>query len=233
MTTLAYDILGWKAWSASDSDSQPDVSVIPAMLRRRLSQVGRAALSVIIPMIETHGAMPLVFVSRHGDFSRTFGLLEELAKAEPLSPTAFSLSVHNAIAGLFSVHQGLKSNITALSGGSQDVVAALLESLGQCQASQGPVLCVFCDAPLPEVYHDYTHLPERAYALALVVAPGNGWHLALADTSAANTEPAEPVQALRLLAQLEDAQLATQFFASNGARWSLARAASVSASNAV
>ncbi len=168
--------------------------------------------------------MPLVYVSRHGDFGRTFGLLEELARAEPLSPTAFSLSVHNAIAGLFSVHQGLKTNITAISGSSQDVVPALLETLGQCHASSGPVLCVFCDAPLPAIYHAYTPLPAQAYALALVVAPGKNWRLG--QTSLAQQQAAQPgqeVQALQLLAQLESTVALEQVFGSNGAHWSLLR----------
>src|SRR4051812_6705411 len=101
---LTFSILDWKAWTPAH-DLQPDVSVIPAMLRRRLSPIGRAALSVIMPLADSQGAMPLVYVSRHGDLNRTLGLLQDLALGEPLSPTAFSLSVHNATAGLFSIQQ--------------------------------------------------------------------------------------------------------------------------------
>ncbi len=227
MSALGFNILGWKAWSALAADSQPDVSIIPAMLRRRLSLVGRAALSVIIPMVEAHGPMPLVYVSRHGDLNRTLGLLQDLARGEPLSPTAFSLSVHNAIAGLFSIHQGLTANITAISGGAQELIPALLETLGLSQANGGPVLCVFCDEPPPELYQLHANQPEHAYALAIVVAAGGEWSLTSTGLAAGKTEIAGTYpQSLALLALLENSTRSSLTFAANGSAWSIQRSAS-------
>ena len=220
MTAVSFNIPGWKAWSAEQADVQPDVSVIPAMLRRRLSVVGRAALSVIIPLMETHGAMPLVYVSRHGDLNRTLGLLEDLARAEPLSPTAFSLSVHNAIAGLFSIHRGLTANITAMSGGTHELIPALLETLGLCQQNAGPVLCVFCDEPPPALYQAYVDQPAYAYALALVIAPGDEWQLAPVAARAGSAGNHQ-VQALEFLDMLQGEGKGV--FASNGGHWSIQR----------
>lgn len=220
MTAVSFNISGWKAWSAEQADTQPDVSVIPAMLRRRLSAVGRAALSVIIPMIETHGAMPLVYVSRHGDLSRTLGILEDMARNEPLSPTAFSLSVHNAIAGLFSIHQGMTTNITAISGGSCELVPALLETLGLCHSQAGPVLCVFCDAPVPDIYQPHSSLPQQAYALALVVEEGSDWQLTFLD-SLATEDNQQQLQTFALLDLLENNNQGV--FACNGSHWLVCR----------
>lgn len=222
MTAVSFNISDWRAWSADQPDNQPDVSVIPAMLRRRLSTVGRAALSVIIPMIEAHGAMPLVYVSRHGDLGRTLGILEDMARGELLSPTAFSLSVHNAIAGLFSIHQGMTTNITAISGGSCELVPALLETLGLCRSHAGPVLCVFCDAPVPDIYQPYTSAPQQAYALALVVEAGSDWQLALLD-GAATEENQTQIQALALLGLIQNNSHGV--FACNGNYWSIRRSA--------
>lgn len=218
---LTFNILDWKAWTPAQHDAQPDVSVIPAMLRRRLSPIGRAALSVIMPLAQTHGAMPLVYVSRHGDLSRTLGLLEELAKGEPMSPTAFSLSVHNATAGLFSIQQGLTQNITALSGGAQELVPGLLESLGLCSMQAPQVLCVFCDETPPAVYQQQVDQPAQAYALAAVIGAGNAWQLknhGQGDVTAATPMP----QALQLLQLLQGggAELA---LANNGSQWRLGR----------
>lgn len=198
----------------------PDVSVIPAMLRRRLSPLGRAALSVIMPLAETHGAMPLVYVSRHGDLNRTLGLLEDMAKDEPLSPTAFSLSVHNATAGLFSIQQGLTSNITAISGGTQELVPALLESLGLCNAQTPQVLCVFCDEPTPEIYRHQADQPAHAYAVALIIGAGQEWQLEPLGQNFVDSS-AEP-QALQLLRVLHG-EVASLSLSHNGSGWQLGR----------
>jgi len=218
---LTFNILDWKAWTPAQDDAQPDVSAIPAMLRRRLSPIARAAMSVIMPLAQTYGAMPLVYVSRHGDLNRTLGLLEELARAEPLSPAAFSLSVHNATAGLFSIQQGLTQNIIALSAGAEDLVPALLEAIGLCNPHTPRVLCVFSDEPPPPVYAHQVAQPAQPYAVALVVESGRGWQLEHSTSASTGDLPAEP-QALQLLALLQ--QQSTQLrLPSNTSQWQLRR----------
>jgi hypothetical protein len=179
-----------------------------------------------MPLADQYGAMPLVYVSRHGDLSRTLGLLEDVAKGEPLSPTAFSLSVHNATSGLFSIHQGLTKNVTAISCGSEDLVPALLESLGQCSADEPKVLCVFCDEPPPVIYTAQTNQPERPFALALVISRANAsrennWKLEMLATNPAISTNDQP-QPLQLLALLKD-DVQSQSFQCNGTRWQLSR----------
>lgn len=221
MMALTFSILDWKAWTPAQG-TQPDVSVIPAMLRRRLSPIGRAALSVIMPLAQSYGAMPLVYVSRHGDLHRTLGLLEDLATGEPLSPTAFSLSVHNATAGLFSIQQGLTNNITAISGGAHELVPGLLESLGLCTAQAPQVLCVFCDEPVPEVYQLQVDQPAQPYALALVLGTGQEWQLSCTGNPPGEL-PSIP-QALQLL-ELLHGERTGLLLASNGSGWQLDRCA--------
>jgi len=197
---LTFNINDWKAWFPTPQNTQPDVSVIPAMLRRRLSPVARIAMSVIMPLAETHGAMPLIYVSRHGDLQRTFQLLKDLASGEPVSPTAFSLSVHNATAGLFSIQQGLTKNITAISCGDADLVPALLEALGQCNPQEPKVMCVFCDEPPPDIYGAQVSQPEFAYAVALIISLDEGWQLSLApDQTPTSDRTPQPLQLLALL----------------------------------
>jgi hypothetical protein len=198
---LCFSIKGWKAWHPTQDDLQPDVSMIPAMLRRRLSPMARAAFSVMIPLADTFGAMPIIYVSRHGEVGRTIALLEDLNRQEPLSPTAFGLSVHNAIPGLFSIHQKITSNINAMAAGSQDLVAALVEAIGLCSEQEPQVLCVFCDEPLPSVYQGFVTQPEKPYALAVVISRGNDWQLT--PTTLDSVESASEPQALSLLRLLE------------------------------
>ena len=200
---LTFNISDWKAWFPTTDNTQPDVSVIPAMLRRRLSPVARIAMSVIMPLAEAHGAMPLVYVSRHGDLHRTFQLLQDLAVGEPVSPTAFSLSVHNATAGLFSIQQGLTKNITAISAGDAELIPALLEALGQCKSQEPQVMCVFCDEPPPDIYRAHVNQPEFPYALALIISRGDNWQLASIGSAADSNEMTSKPQPLELLALLQ------------------------------
>ena len=109
----------WRAWCQAPvllpaSDACPDVSFLPAMQRRRLSRLARMAFSVGWPLAEGLQDLPLVFISRHGETPRTLDILSDLANEQPLSPTQFSLSVHNAVIGLWSILRGETSEMTAL-----------------------------------------------------------------------------------------------------------------------
>ena len=133
--------------------------------------------------------MPLVFVSRHGECSRTLSQLQDLARGELMSPTAFGLSVHNAVAGLYSIHRSLTGSITAVSAGCHSLLAGFLEALGLAQATNGKVLCVFCDEPPPEIFHAHVDQPSLAFALGLVIEPGNGWQLEMCREPELNETP--------------------------------------------
>lgn len=226
---ITFNIIDWKAWVPLQDNTQPDVSVIPAMLRRRLSPLARMAMSVIIPLAEKHGAMPLVYVSRHGDLHRTLELLKDITKGELLSPTAFSLSVHNATAGLFSIHSGTTKNITAISCGTEELVPALLEAVGQCTAEDPKVLCVFCDEPPPTIYQEQAAHPDSPYAVAMIVGQGEDWQ-ALSSPSENAAKPPFTSQSLAFVSLLENettqltAQLTTQLVVTNnGTDWTLSR----------
>lgn len=172
----------WQHWAAGrksiggDPDnghnSLPNVQAIPAMLRRRLSSLGKVALATAMPLLEqVTTPTPTVLVSRHGDLNRTVTLLTDLARAEELSPTHFSLSVHNAIGGLLSITRNDPSSITALACGFDDVSTALLEAQAiLSERGCGQVLCLIYDEPIPAVYRQETLiLPTHPYAVALML----------------------------------------------------------------
>ena len=80
--------------------SWPKLAFVPAMQRRRLSPFAKISLYVANQASESQiQDLPMIFSSRHGDLHKTSDLLGELALDNELSPTAFSLSVHNAVAG--------------------------------------------------------------------------------------------------------------------------------------
>lgn len=141
------------------------------MLRRRLSPLGKIALAAAWPLLPEDKFLPSLFCSRHGELERTVSMLRALATGEALSPTHFSLSVHNAIGGVYSIARGDPSSISALAVGEEGLSQALLETR-LIVAEQGveEALCVIYDAPLPEVYADFGREPEWPYACAFVVA---------------------------------------------------------------
>ena len=77
------------------------------MQRRRIERLGRMAIQAACWCQEAEeSGVPLVFASRHGDVARSADLLNSLADDAALSPTAFGLSVHNAVAALYSITRG-------------------------------------------------------------------------------------------------------------------------------
>lgn len=208
---LTFAVQDWCAWGANVADADcpsrpgnhlseaesrsPDVSSIPPLLRRRLSLMGRSAVCVMLPLFEQYGPMPIVYCSRHGEIRRTMDMLKSLADAEPLSPTAFSLSVHNALCGLFSIHQKAPVPVTAIAAGAEDLIPVILEGAGQSQQA-GNILCVFCDEPLPKLVGSDLP-PAKPYATAFVLSQGR--EFALAGTDPEATAPPPVPQALQFL----------------------------------
>ncbi|OUS14790.1 hypothetical protein A9Q88_13410 [Gammaproteobacteria bacterium 50_400_T64] len=171
----------WQQWARgqepAQSDGTPDISAIPPMLRRRLSSLGKMALSVAFPLLpNSEDKLPCVFSSRHGELERTVGLLQTLAKHEPLSPMHFSLSVHNAIGGVMAIARKDPSSITALAG---DLGSTFLEAAAIMDEQSSPeILCIIYDEPVPSIYAVQAQTeqgpgPQEAYAIAFLLGGTN------------------------------------------------------------
>ena len=195
----------WQRWCQSPwrppvDDSQPDVSFLPALQRRRLSRLARMVFSVTWPLAEAQGPLPLVFVSRHGETPRTLAILTDLANREPLSPTQFSLSVHNAIIGLWSILRGDTSEMTALAGEGDGLEHGLLEASLLLEAGAPAVLLVIAEDLPPALYTPWIDDVPFPYALALRLTAGREWQLTAGQAPAAAA--AEWPHALGLLRTL-------------------------------
>lgn len=183
----------WAAWSAgaaaiAETPDKPDVGFLPAMLRRRTSRVTRAALWAAHHCGGDEGARHTVFGSRHGELHRSHGLLTELAAAEPLSPNAFSLSVHNTASGLYSIATGNRAPSTALAAGRDTLAAGIIEAAGRLRAGADRVLLVHADERVPAFYRRWVADGPAVFAVGLVVGQAGGagdWRL----TRAGGDEP--------------------------------------------
>lgn len=171
----------WLAWaSTADSalppttDEAPALTAMPAMSRRRLNPLGRAAAQVAYelaaPAEATAAGTPMIYASRYGDAGRSLALLADLAQGEPISPTAFGLSVHNAIGAMVSIARGDRAHHSALAGGASSAGAGLIEAAGLLADGEDSVLLVHYDAPLPGDYASFNDGPSAPYAWAWRVA---------------------------------------------------------------
>jgi len=202
----------WRQWCQAPrplaaSDTAADVSFLPAMQRRRLGRLARMAFHVGWPLAEGRAPMPLVFMSRHGETPLTLDILRDLAAGEPLSPTQFSLSVHNAVIGLWSILRGETSEMTALAAAGDGLEHGLIEAAALLNDGAEAVLLVISEEKPPPAYAEWITDIPFSYAVGLVVTPGDDWSLALSPAPAADAPPTSPwPHALNLLRALATEQ---------------------------
>ena len=222
----------WRAWArATDlgiSEASTGSIMVPMMLRRRSTALGQKMLASALACGETALTGRYVLASRHGEFSHALSILKSLAARELPSPAEFSMSVHNALAGLLSIHLGNTRGHTALAAGLDTFGFGFIEAAAHLvEQPSEPVLLLFGDEPLPGEYNvfggDDVDLP-LVVALALQVpAAGDDGILfeALPRSAAVRPSTAAPIDFLRFL--LSGAQSAV----SEGARmtWTWRRAA--------
>ncbi|MBS3797726.1 beta-ketoacyl synthase chain length factor [Pseudoalteromonas sp. BDTF-M6] len=148
-----------------------DVSWVKPIQRRRLSHFAKMILSCAHQVNPEAQPMPIIFSSRHGDLHKTSDLLAQLQAREPLSPTQFGLSVHNAVAGLLSILTNNKAPIVALAGGSDSINSALCEAYMQLQDPEVErVMVIHADRALPELYQEFAYEPQLDHCVALVMS---------------------------------------------------------------
>src|SRR5690606_6156546 len=188
MHTLKFSVLNWMAWAPGvdtpeqwsawaqgrrdiAGEARPAVEFIPALLRRRLSNLSRAALWAAHHCAAGDSSLRTVFASPHGEIERTTELLADLASASPLSPNAFSLSVHNTAAGLSSIAAGNRAAATAVAAGRDTLPAAFVEAAGALARNPAPVLLVYADMPLPSAYAPWQDDGIFPLGLGLLLGP--------------------------------------------------------------
>lgn len=194
----------WLAWSRApecllDTGEQPDVSFLPALQRRRLSRLARMVFQVGWPLAEGHSELPLVYISRHGETPRSLSILQDLAATEPLSPTQFSLSVHNAIIGQWSILRADTSEMTALAGEGDGLEMGMLEAATLLAEGAPAVLLMIGEEAQPALYAPFIEDVPFPYALALLLVPGDDWNLQLHKGTGARAAWPHPLSLIQNL----------------------------------
>ena len=199
----------WLSWlrapvQVSTIEKAP-VKFLSPIMRRRLSPLGRAVIESVYPLYDPQSdeLTPMVFASRWGDIGLTVKLLQTLGQHEELSPTAFSTSVHNAIAGLFSILFHHHGNSIALSGGCACTSAALIEATSLLTQYRTVIVTVY-DDQTPEPF-DRFHPQNFPFAFSLKLAraqlneAGFCLHTRQASNFFDSNNPTEEIKALEFL----------------------------------
>ena len=176
------DVDSWRAWARapyvpSDLGAQPDVGFIPAMQRRRLTRLARMTFAAAWPLAEGRRHIPMVFGSRHGETPLSFELLRTLAQHQPLSPTQFGLSVHNAVAGQWSIQRGDTAQTCAVAGDADTLEHTVIEACGLLHDGADEVIAVLAEDTPAAPYRDRIHDIPFPHAIALRLTPGEDWTL--------------------------------------------------------
>ncbi len=164
----------WSYWpSLSNESNESDLlNSVPKMLRRRLTPLAKTVICACKICAGDRLSMPVIFSSTHGELAKSFKMMEMVEAGEEISPTAFSLSVHNAIAGLFSIAFKNNKQSMVLAPGEDGIAAAFIEALGSLQEGEEEVMMVFYDEPLVEFYpaSPYKLSTDQRNAMALIIS---------------------------------------------------------------
>jgi hypothetical protein len=169
---------GWTRWACApwlpEGEPQVPLAAVAPMLRRRFAPLGRLAAQAAIdlagsPAVEPGADLddqPTVYASRYGEAARCLELLAHQARGDALSPTAFGLSVHNAIGAMIALTRGDRRNSSAVAAGRTTAAAGVTEALALLEDGASSASLIVYDSPLPGGYAEFQDEPSAHFAFA-------------------------------------------------------------------
>ncbi|WP_223669722.1 beta-ketoacyl synthase chain length factor [Kangiella shandongensis] len=110
-----------------------ELKQIPAIKRRRLNSLSKMALHSSLMCLQKAQVEPAnvitVFASQHGELNRTVRIVSDMVTSQEISPKDFSLSVHNAALGLYSIFNKNKQPGTSIAANTNTFGYGLIESI--------------------------------------------------------------------------------------------------------
>lgn len=187
----------WLSWS--NNRRQWPIAPLPVaahlikpMMRRRMSSLSKLALQAALQVSTEIKIDYIIFSSRHGELTRTVKLMEDIIAGEDASPMAFSQSVHNTAAGLFTISSQRATPVTSIAAVESSLHHAFIEAAIYLQENPtNQVLIVDFDEPLPEQYSKYSQQGDNqvGYAFAAIVNQGDSVELSWCKNSEQAPEP--------------------------------------------
>jgi hypothetical protein len=166
---MGYYTLGVQQWAAvlQSPDGERTFGeaggedIIPSGVRRRMGKLERLAVRSMLSVLKSGTTSELIFCSCYGNLETLTALLRSIGAGEPMSPMAFSGSVHNAAPGMVGQIRKEKIAHTALAAGENTLRAGLVEAYARLAADRCPdVIVAYADLPLADVYADFENDPK-------------------------------------------------------------------------
>ncbi|NVK22253.1 MAG: beta-ketoacyl synthase chain length factor [Kangiellaceae bacterium] len=161
---------------ANSIDHNPiSLTQVPAMKRRRMSPLTKMALHTSYQSIEQSkqpASNPItIFASQHGELERTVKIINTLNASEDISPTDFSLSVHNSALGLYSINSGNTLPATTIAASVDTFGFALLEANNLLHRFPNHNILLTCfDQPPPSPLNLAYSQPKISYSSSLILS---------------------------------------------------------------
>jgi hypothetical protein len=198
------DASQWQAWSRQPyaidpSAPQGKLTELPMMTARRLNSGSKLAVECGLAMLRRHEIDAVLYTSRHGELERNYRILSALATDQAISPTDFTMSVHNSSVGNLTIAAKQPLVSSSLSAGMDTFQQGLCEVICLMQAGYKRILMVDFDGLLPAFYHPRLpeNMPTWAFAVAMVFEAGDA--LQCTTQSGSDGEEAALPQSLQFL----------------------------------
>lgn len=172
---------------------EPNLTHIPPMKRRRLSKSAKA-LFASLSCFDIENT-PIVFSSKKGEVNRCFEILKELSVGELISPTSFSLSVHNATSSQFSIFSKNSCEISAISA-QNSLEYGLLDGFLKLDEKDEVVVVSHFEA-INQEFLDQKH----SLTLALLLKKGSTFSLEQIPKECQNSSQNSSIQFLKHVEQ--------------------------------
>jgi hypothetical protein len=187
---LSFHLRDWRArvpasisgdWALEDTDCWMDTAAplrqLSMMTARRLGSGDRQVVDCVLDLLAGEAADALVLCSQHGELERNDRVMHALATQASVSPTDFTMSVHNAAAGTCTIVAGQPLITSSLSAGGDTFQQALYEVASLMQVGYRRVLLADFEGHIPAFYRERVGVqqPLGAYAVCLLLEAGQQW----------------------------------------------------------
>ena len=172
------------SWQESPDEKLPDISFVPSMMRRRMSDLEKIAVGLAGRIAPETQDYTMVFASKFGEWRQTINLIQQFFDEQEMSPAGFSNSVHNAAAGLFSLLTKNTNSYTSIAAGQDTLEMAILKALTE----KNDVMVVFVGEHNPEIYTPVLQETNSAFGVAFMIKK-QGKHEIKVSNGAANAQP--------------------------------------------
>ena len=174
-----FDLKEWSAWGLGElleltnfthiHQGKPNVDSLSNMVKRRMPLLSK----YIFDMQNKQSVQqaPIVFASKNAELNRTFKIIRSFDS--DVSPTQFSMSVNNAIAGLLSVINADKSNYTVIDSLSGVLETAMVEASSMLDKHEYVKVVYFEDKPPEEIrFISKENIAQNAFVFLLQKGQG-------------------------------------------------------------